>query len=278
MTFISYAQNFEDVMLRRALKDVDKGFYIDAGANDPVVDSVTKSFYDAGWHGINIEPVGEWYEKLQQDRPNDTNLQLAVGAKKDELDFYEVVGTGLSTMDELIAKQHADNHNFQIKTYKVPVTTLTAICEEYVQADIHFLKIDVEGAELSVLQGADLRKIRPWIILVESTLPTTSTDCHQQWEPILLASGYEFVYFDGLNRFYVANEHKEIKKGFLAPPNVLDNFIPNGWEVANKKINELNESSHHWRLESERLKNELKAVYRSKSWRITAPLRKIWRL
>ncbi|RLA51208.1 MAG: FkbM family methyltransferase, partial [Gammaproteobacteria bacterium] len=89
MTFISYAQNYEDVMLRRTLKDVDKGFYIDVGANDPVIDSVTKSFYDTGWHGINIEPVGEWYEKLQQDRPNDTNLQLAVGAHKDKLDFYE---------------------------------------------------------------------------------------------------------------------------------------------------------------------------------------------
>ena len=87
MSFISYAQNFEDVMLHRALRDVKKGFYIDVGANDPVVDSVTKAFYDSGWRGINIEPVKEFYEKLQQDRPDDINLQLAARASKGNVDF-----------------------------------------------------------------------------------------------------------------------------------------------------------------------------------------------
>ena len=57
MSFISYAQNFEDVMLRRVFAELDTGFYIDVGANDPSADSVTKAFYDAGWHGINIEPL-----------------------------------------------------------------------------------------------------------------------------------------------------------------------------------------------------------------------------
>jgi hypothetical protein len=36
--FTSYAQNFEDVMLRRALKNVVHGFYVDVGAQDPIVD------------------------------------------------------------------------------------------------------------------------------------------------------------------------------------------------------------------------------------------------
>ena len=110
MTFVSYAQNYEDVILRRALGDVEKGFYIDVGAYHPFVDSVSKAFYDAGWHGINIEPVSEWYKKLQQDRPNDINLQIAVGARKGNLDFFEVVGTGLSTHDKLIAERHVQEH------------------------------------------------------------------------------------------------------------------------------------------------------------------------
>lgn len=41
-------------MLKRALKDIDCGFYIDIGANDSEIDSVTKAFYDEGWRGINI--------------------------------------------------------------------------------------------------------------------------------------------------------------------------------------------------------------------------------
>ena len=56
MSIVSYSQNFEDVMLWRALKDVENGFYIDVGANHPAIDSVTKLFYENGWSGINIEP------------------------------------------------------------------------------------------------------------------------------------------------------------------------------------------------------------------------------
>ena len=40
--FTSYAQNFEDVMLWRALKHVQKGTYVDVGAQHPVIDSVSK--------------------------------------------------------------------------------------------------------------------------------------------------------------------------------------------------------------------------------------------
>lgn len=34
--FVSYAQNQEDVSLHRALQTVEKGFYVDVGAQDPV--------------------------------------------------------------------------------------------------------------------------------------------------------------------------------------------------------------------------------------------------
>ena len=40
---ISYAQNFEDVLLARAFRNRDRGFYIDVGAWHPVFDSVTAS-------------------------------------------------------------------------------------------------------------------------------------------------------------------------------------------------------------------------------------------
>ena len=45
MSVVSYAQNFEDVILLRALRQVERGFYIDIGAQDPVHYSVTKMFY-----------------------------------------------------------------------------------------------------------------------------------------------------------------------------------------------------------------------------------------
>ena len=54
MSIVSYAQNFEDVMLWRALGKVENGFYIDIGAQHPVIDSVSKAFYDNGWRGIHV--------------------------------------------------------------------------------------------------------------------------------------------------------------------------------------------------------------------------------
>jgi hypothetical protein len=54
---ISYAQNREDILLWRALRDLSGGFYIDVGAEDPTQNSVTRAFYERGWHGINVEPV-----------------------------------------------------------------------------------------------------------------------------------------------------------------------------------------------------------------------------
>src|SRR3954451_14572299 len=52
----SYAQNFEDVMLARALAHVRDGFYIDLGAQHPTVDSVSRAFYELGWRGVHVEP------------------------------------------------------------------------------------------------------------------------------------------------------------------------------------------------------------------------------
>ncbi len=225
MDFISYAQNYEDVMLHRALKDVCKGFYIDVGAQHPVTDSVTNAFYIAGWRGINIEPVNEWYKNLQTCRPEDINLQLGVGAHKGKLDFYEVVGTGLSTSIKDIAQRHVRENGFELKSYQILTETLTNICEQYPQPDIHFLKIDAEGSEKSVLKGLDLEKIRPWIILVEATLPNSQTVKYDDWEPLIIDSGYHFTYFDGLNRFYVADEHQYLDSAFHAPPNVFDQYV-----------------------------------------------------
>ncbi len=71
--------NFEDVMLWRVFNGIDSGFYIDVGAHDPSVDSVTLAFYERGWRGINIEPVNTCHERVAAHRPRDINLNVALG-------------------------------------------------------------------------------------------------------------------------------------------------------------------------------------------------------
>jgi len=225
MTFLSYAQNFEDVMLWRALRSVGRGFYIDIGAAHPDTDSVTRAFYDRGWHGINVEPVAEAARRLADARLRDVTLQVAVGESVGTAAFFAVPTTGLSTLerDALPAIARA---GFEVQTQRVELTTLASICREHAPQDIHFLKIDVEGGELAVLRGADFAAFRPWIVVVEATAPMSTEQTHHAWEPILLAAAYRFVYFDGLNRFYVAAErHDSLAPSFHAPPNVFDDFL-----------------------------------------------------
>ncbi len=73
MTFISYAQNYEDVMLWRALKDVSNGFWIDIGAAHPREYSVTRAFSERGWCGVNVEPEPGYAAELRAERPRDVN-------------------------------------------------------------------------------------------------------------------------------------------------------------------------------------------------------------
>ena len=235
MAIVSYAQNYEDVMLLRAFRNVQQGFYIDVGAQHPIHDSVTKAFYEKGWWGINIEPVAQWFALVVEDRPDDINLQIAISETGKELDLYEVVDTGLST----ISKRYADAHEAEGRTvvrHTVPCRSLDDIIAEYVNDEIHFLKIDVEGAEATVLRSISLDRHRPWIMVIEATEPNSQRPAYADWEPRLFESGYDLVYEDGLNRFYLAKERVELKDAFRLPPNYFDSFIPYGQWYAQQEL------------------------------------------
>ncbi|MEW6765798.1 MAG: FkbM family methyltransferase [Pseudomonadota bacterium] len=226
MMFISYAQNFEDVMLWRALKHIKNGFYIDIGAWSPDLDSVTRAFYERGWKGINIEPNPVFHAQLQEKRPKDINLKYATSNISGSLEMNFIENPGLSTLDEAIAKQH-EKSGWGLKKREVDVTTLAEIWKQNIPhgQDIHFLKVDVEGLEEATIRGNDWNQNRPWIVLIEATLPMSQVESHQAWEPLLLESGYLFSYADGLNRFYIAEEHGDLLPAFKYPPNVFDDFV-----------------------------------------------------
>jgi FkbM family methyltransferase len=224
MTFVSHAQNLEDVMLWRCFGHLTNGFYIDVGAEDPISNSVTKSFYDRGWTGINIEPVTEAFAKLQAHRPKDVNIQVAISDSSGFIEFWHFPKTGLSTA----VKQFADKNKsmgFEVNLISVETRQLKDLCEEYVTTPIHFMKIDVEGFEKQVLKSANFQKFRPMVVVVESTEPNTRIENYNEWEYILLENDYTFCYADGLNRFYLSEESNHLKIHFDYPPNVFDNYI-----------------------------------------------------
>lgn len=263
MTFISYAQNYEDIMLYRALRDVEAGFYVDVGANSPDEHSVTKAFYERGWRGINIEPVMEFHQQLLAARPDDINLPVAILDKTGFIDFHDVKGTGLSTISPKIAENHRAS-GYEVVKRRVAVETLDEVFRKYVTGDVHFLKIDVEGLEDAVLRGVSLTDVRPWIVVVEATAVLSEVQTHETWDHLLTDRDYSFVYFDGLNRFYVAKEHPELMPSFRSAPNVFDDWMRVGDRQAHDRANiltaKLAEEQEAHRVDLEARKAELDAV------------------
>jgi FkbM family methyltransferase len=225
MTFVSYAQNFEDVMLWRALRNVKNGFYIDVGAGGPDVNSVTRAFYDRGWRGINIEPSADGFRHLRSARPRDINLHIALSDHSGLHQLVHVPRTGLSSLESGGLNRLIET-GLEPRTDTVDVVTLAGVCRLHAAPVIHFLKVDMGGAESTILAGADFKTFRPWIVLVEAVAPLSNTPTHAVWEPVLLAAGYEFVWFDGLNRFYLAQEqYHTLQLHFRTPPNLFDDFL-----------------------------------------------------
>lgn len=312
---ISYGQNAEDVVLWRALGHVERGAYVDVGANHPVVDSVTHRFVRAGWRGVDVEPVPHFASLLRAARPHGEVVEAVVSDRPErEQVLHEVLGTGLSTTDDDLAGNHG-RAGHTTRDITVPVVTLAEVAElepaSDAHGDTHLLKVDVEGDEASVLRSADFTSWRPWVLVVEATEPMSTRQTHDAWEPDLLASGYRFCLFDGLSRFYVAEEHADLAPALSYPACPLDTFVRHGEqrlrdELAQQEalvaghaaeVELLSGAMLSWResaLEAwatsvsghvaapaaarqTAAERELDAMRATVSWRVTAPLRAVRR-
>ncbi len=237
---ISYAQNHEDVVLSRVFAGQQSGFYIDVGAWHPTLDSVTKHFYDAGWRGINIEPAAAYQALLRDARPRDINLQMALAKSVGKATLHCVPGSGLSTLDATIARGLA-LVALECNPVEVEVSTLASVCQTHAMEVIDFLKVDVEGSEYDVICGADWKRYRPRVVVIEAVGPAGATfllgDANPRelfqpspswevWEPLLLAHDYLFCLDDGLNRFYIRSEDRQLAGRLRVPANVFDRFTP----------------------------------------------------
>ena len=140
--------------------------------------------------------------------------------------------TGLSTLSPEVAQVH-EREGSAITEITVPSAPLDSLLAQHAgDQDIHFLKIDVEGAERDVLQSMALDRFRPWIILVEATEPRSPCSTTTCGRNLLTTRGYQFAYFDGLNRFYVAAERAELAAALKTPPNTFDTFMRYGeWQA-----------------------------------------------
>jgi FkbM family methyltransferase len=214
---ISYAQNGEDVRVWRALRDIPGVFYVEVGASHPLDDSVTAALSAEGWRGVLVEPEPAAADLLRANRQRDV---VIAAAASDASGLLQWVNDGERGEGRVVEDRQG---------LAVPVVRLADVLDGLKVQDVHFMSFDVEGHERRALLGLDLRRWRPWILCVEATAPQSRTWTHATWEPLLLEAGYQFVTFDGLNRWYVSPEHTDLAEAVAEPFGVLDVML-DGWQ------------------------------------------------
>ena len=163
----SYAMDGEDIAINVFNKKLEKGFYVDIGAHHPIQRNNTHLLFKKGWEGINIDINKFSIDLFNFLRPEDLNLQIAVSDKEGELSFYyQKKFSQLNTTDKEIAKENFQG-NYQEK--KVKCQTIQNILDnsKYKNKKIDFLNIDVEGAEMKVLNTLNFKIYDPSLICIE---------------------------------------------------------------------------------------------------------------
>ncbi len=193
MRAIFPAQEEED-LIRQFFRDRPPGFFVDVGAAEPEFGSQSAHLEQMGWSGILVEPRPEQAERLRRAR-RAAVYQVACSSPCNAGRTMTLhVRGGYSSLSETLVIAGLEPQG----TIDVAVRTLDELLTDAAApAPIDFVSIDVEGHEPEVLEGFDLARWKPRLILVEDHILTLTL--HRALE----RRGYAWVRRTGLNGWYV---------------------------------------------------------------------------
>ena len=197
------SQNGEDVLIHRFFGGRRTGFYVEVGAYDGVGFSNTYFLDALGWDGVLVEPVPDQAEACRRSRPHSRVVQAACGQGDGRILFKVVKGSvGIGTLSYMgndpEHERRIAREGGTIEEVEVPLLTLDEIVGDRF-GKIDLLSIDVEGAELQVLESGNLTALSPELIVLEEN--TGGAD--PRVEDLLVAAGYRKDFVWTHNVFYV---------------------------------------------------------------------------
>ena len=173
------------------------GYFVEVGAHHSSQLSNTWLLEKKhGWRGLLLEPNPEAWEELRQQRSAALVGKAAWNKSGERLTFNAVADSALSRLEGLPQSDEHDRSNF----HSVEVETITlndALAESGAPKLINYMSIDVEGAEIQVLDGLDLREWQVRALTIEFNHDKERLAAYDQR---LLAAGYLRV-FDIISDF-----------------------------------------------------------------------------
>lgn len=195
-----------DQALRAYFPNYDyKGVFIDVGAYEPVNISNSYHFEKNGWDVHCFEANTERIPELKSLRKNVYNY--AIYDKDEEEVKFNVVhgiwgGGSLTAGISAVELNHDYMDHFgggirSIEQITVPQRTLNTVLDEIKIDNIDILSIDIQGGELKALQGLDLHKYKPKVVLIEDVFNNTNVDEYMTSHDYFLDKVLDY------NKFYV---------------------------------------------------------------------------
>lgn len=195
----SYSQFWEDRLLARVVIN-QIGSYVDIGAGNPVWGSNTYLFYKRGWHGVTVEPILFNFRMQKLLRKRDLQIRALVTHSQTKMDFYQLWPWELSTTVQETAETRILEGATLIRKEKIDCITLSEI---YISNPIcrpAILSVDVEGAELEVLQSNNWNLFNPDLICIEElTTPIQNSKIRE----FLESHDYRLQAHNGVSSIYV---------------------------------------------------------------------------
>ena len=188
----------EDIFINRVLKNINKGKYVDVGCYHPYKGSLTYKLYDRGWNGINIDISKTSIDLFNISRKKDINLNLAISDFDGETYYYE--NSPINQQNSLIQTNDSQ------KKIKIQCFTLDTVLKNKDLEEFDFLNIDLEGNELEVLKGFNLKKFKPKLITIENNDLTINEYLESEVCKILIKSDYTLVNKIGVTNFFMPNQ------------------------------------------------------------------------
>jgi FkbM family methyltransferase len=166
---LSFAQEGEDMILRRHFDGRGPGTYVDVGAHHPWRFSNTYWFYRHGWTGLNIDATPGSMDAFRRARPRDRNVEAAVAGDARTLTFFVFDHPALNTFDPAAAERAKAAGYGVIEERELQTTTLAELLREHLPGGrIDFLSVDVEGFDAEVLGSNDWDAFAPDVVLAET--------------------------------------------------------------------------------------------------------------